>query len=393
MIDRLQPILALLDEGLSLYRRNFVGFVLIAASWFVPVAIATGLVIAADAWVDEFVAIVVMLGAFVLLFPLLIYLVGGLSRAAIMAAEGQPVRFRTAMAISPLRAFGMGCFTIIYYILAQIVSSAISMLCICPVFIFGSAAVGAMASVSSGAGAVGAVGITLLVLFFIVFYAFALTISGATYSSLIYGLQPWIQESRPFGQSIQRSFDLIGYRFWRNALVWGLAAVLVAAVGVSVAMTIGLLLPLPLIYALGAESTVAQAVSASAWMIGFVVVLPPLPIWMALLYRRNRAAYEGADLNGQVQAWWQAHFGEPTTDHRPPTADHRPPTTEGESGTTGHRPPTIGSSGEHPEATTDHPNPVPAALPARPADQPGADHPPQPAAAQPPANKDEDPLA
>ena len=40
MTETLQPILALLDEGLSLYRRNFVGFVLITASWFVPVAVA-----------------------------------------------------------------------------------------------------------------------------------------------------------------------------------------------------------------------------------------------------------------------------------------------------------------------------------------------------------------
>jgi hypothetical protein len=332
MIERLQPILALLDEGLSLYRRNFVGFVLIAASWFVPVAIVMGLAIAADAWLDEVVAVLLLFGAFVLLFPLLIYLIGGLSRAAIMAAEGQPVRFRAAMAINPLRALGMGCFTIIYYILAQIVSSMISMVCICPLFFFGSFAIGAMASASDGIGGAGAIGISIIVLLFVVFYAFALIVGGASYSSLIYGLQPWVQENQNFGQSLQRSFDLMAYRFWRNALIWGLAAVLVTAAGISVAMTIGLLLPLPLFYALGSESTLAQAVSASAWMIGFVVVLPPLPIWMALLYRRNRVAYEGADLNAQVQGWWRANIGEPTTDHRPPTTDHRLPTAEGERG-------------------------------------------------------------
>ena len=42
MTETLQPILALLDEGLRLYRRNFVGFVLLTASWFVPVAIVAG---------------------------------------------------------------------------------------------------------------------------------------------------------------------------------------------------------------------------------------------------------------------------------------------------------------------------------------------------------------
>ena len=47
-------------------------------------------------------------------------------------------------------------------------------------------------------------------------------------------------------------------------------------------------------------------------MLGFVVVLPPLPIWMALLYRRNRAAREGSELDTAVQGWWRERFGEPT---------------------------------------------------------------------------------
>jgi hypothetical protein len=34
-------------------------------------------------------------------------------------------------------------------------------------------------------------------------------------------------------------------------------------------------------------------------------VLPPLPIWMALLYRRNLAARSGAALEAKIQAWMQ----------------------------------------------------------------------------------------
>ena len=122
MTDTLHSTLALLDEGLSLYRRNFVAFVLIAASWFVPVAIAAGLLIALSSRIDDGPIVVLFVLALLLLFPLLIYLIGGLSRAAVAAAAGRRVRFREALAISPLRAAGMGCFTIVYYIISQIVS-------------------------------------------------------------------------------------------------------------------------------------------------------------------------------------------------------------------------------------------------------------------------------
>ena len=103
MTEALQPILALLDEGLRLYRRNFAGFVLLTASWFTPVAIVTGTAVVAESWVDERysgLALALLFGGGVFVFfPLLIYLIGGLSRAAAAAADGRPVRFREAMAI------------------------------------------------------------------------------------------------------------------------------------------------------------------------------------------------------------------------------------------------------------------------------------------------------
>src|SRR5690242_19869206 len=114
MIEYIQSILALLDQGIVLYRRNFAGFLLIAASWFVPVAIAAGLITAAASRLDQVWTVALTLAALLALFPLLIYLIGGLSRAATVAAEGRPVRFREAIAIHPFRAVGMGCFTIVY---------------------------------------------------------------------------------------------------------------------------------------------------------------------------------------------------------------------------------------------------------------------------------------
>jgi hypothetical protein len=301
MTETLQPILALLDEGLSLYRRNFVGFVLITASWFVPVAICAGLIAVAASWLDDVWPVLLTFAALLLLFPLLIYLIGGLSRAAVAAAEGRAVRFREAMAIHPLRAASMGCFTIVYTIIAQFTTSLLSIMCICPLYLIGLLFFGLTITATNGVGTV-AGGMILVVTFLLGVFG-SLMISGASGSVLFYGLQPWVQEARPFGESVGRSLELIAYRIGRNLLVWCMAGLLVAAAGTTVTATIGTLLPLPLLYVLGEESPVAQAIAVSAWLIGFMVILPPLPIWMALLYQRNRAAHEGADLQAKVQEW------------------------------------------------------------------------------------------
>jgi hypothetical protein len=304
--EKLHPILALLDEGLALYRRNFVGFLLVTASWFVPVALASGLIAAADNRLTDGQVVLLVLAALLVLFPLLIYLVGGLSRAAAAAAEGRPVRFREAMAIHPLRAAGMGCFTVVYSILAQIVSSMLSLVCICPIYIFGFLAVGVLGATLDGVDPTG-LGLLAAGIFLLGFYG-SLMVAGATGSGLFYGLQPWVQEARPFGESLGRSLELIGYRFLHNLAIWLLAALLVAAGGLTVMATVGTLLPLPLIYTFGEDSPAVQAAAAVAWILGLVVVVPPLPIWMALLYRRNRAAYEGEELFEKIREWQHAQI-------------------------------------------------------------------------------------
>jgi hypothetical protein len=304
MTESLQPILALLDEGLSLYRRNFAGFILITASWFVPVAICAGLLAVAISWMASAWVGLLVLGAVVLLFPLLIYLIGGLSRAAAAAADGRAVRFREAMAIHPLRAAGMGCFTIVYTIGAQFVTSVLSLACVCPLYLAGFLAFGLVVGATEGMGSVSAGLILVLTLVGGVFASLMLV--GAAGGGLFYGLQPWVQEARPFGETVRRSLALIVFRLGQSLLVWCLTALLIAAGGLAVTATIGTLVPLPVAYLIGEESPATQAIALGAWLIGLVVVLPPLPIWMALLYRRNRDAYEGQDLAAKIRDWEQA---------------------------------------------------------------------------------------
>jgi hypothetical protein len=66
---------------------------------------------------------------------------------------------------------------------------------------------------------------------------------------------------------------------------------------------VGVLIPLPALLLLGAESSLAQAIAGTAWLLGLALVMPPWLISMTLLYRRNLAARSGADLARRVAAW------------------------------------------------------------------------------------------
>lgn len=302
MANTLTTLLAQFDEGISMYRRNFVPFLLISLSWFVPVAVVVGLLVVYATQRGGTGILIGILLLLVLAVPLFVYLVGGLSRAAIAAAEGQTVRLRAAFAIGPARAVGMMVFTAVYYVMAQITTSVMSMICICPLYFV---SIFVATGLSSFSESVGIAAFAIIGIAFSVIYILLLAIGGATYSSLIYALQPWAQEKRPFGDSIQLSFDMIGYRFGRNLLAWVLSALLITAAGLAVTVAIGVVLPLPLSFVFGGESPITVALSAAAWLLGLCVALPPLPIWMALLYRRNRAARAGTDLDAKIQAWQQ----------------------------------------------------------------------------------------
>lgn len=306
MRTALQPALDLLDEGLRLYRRGFLGFVLISAIWLVPVAIAIGLSVAAVQFGSEEATLLLVIGWMLLAVPLLVYLVAGLSRATLDVQQGQPIRVGRALAIHPLRLAGMGCYSIVLYIVANIISSIVSMACLCPVYFVvgaGFSGVGAFLDSTGEFGtALGILVSAFLVLLMIIVYAASLVLNGAIYSVMVYGLQPFVQERLRFGDAIQRSVDLLTYRFSVNFLAFMLSSAIFGALAVAVTIAVGVLLPLPLFMALGEESLVARGVSASAWLLGLLLVMPPMPIWMVLLYQRNIVSRYGLDLARRIAA-------------------------------------------------------------------------------------------
>jgi hypothetical protein len=301
--SRLEFVLNLLDEGLALYRRNFSLFVLVCAVWVVPLAILAGAVGIAASWLEEGVVVLLVLGAVLAGLVAVAYGLATLSQAAHAAASGQPISLGQALWIAPARLAGMVTFAIVYSILIYMVMLVMSIVCICPIYIFGFALVGLTIGAGGGGSISELFGMIAVVLLFGTSYLSMLALSGASLSSMIYALQPWAVERGGFGHALQRSFELIGYRFLRNLLAWAACAVVVGGIGFSITTLVGLAVTLPTGMRFGDESRLALGLSIAAWLLSLTLVLPPLPIWMALLYRRNLAARSGDDLEARVQRW------------------------------------------------------------------------------------------
>lgn len=273
---RLHATLDLLDEGFALYRRSFTGFVLVGLAWLTPIAIATGLLVANAERLSPGWFIVIILAGLILMLPLLIYLIGGLSRAANAAIEGRPIDLRETLAIHPAVIGRAGCFSVVYGILMQLVSSVLSILCICPIYVVGVITSVAL-PVAPGESSDVVLAVLLIVSSMLLagVYLLGFIIGGIGYSSLLYALQPWLIERLRFGEAMERSVDLIRFRLRRNLLAWGLSALLVFAVGIPVSLAVGVLIPLPALLLLGAESSLAQAIAGTAWLLGLALVMPP----------------------------------------------------------------------------------------------------------------------
>jgi hypothetical protein len=279
-----QPILAILDEGLWLYRRHFARFVLIAALWLAPMAIVASLVAVAVSWAESTLATLLRLA--VGLAPIIVmfmYLIGGLSRAAITAATGRQVELREALQIHPLQAIGMSLFALVYIFFAQIIYASIGFF----PGIVGIAVISILLSIQGQSW--------ILMLFILLSGCGGLVIAiGMPYCSLCYVLQPWIQEPYSWRKCFERSNDLF---------INQLPACLVSSMlFVTTSLNFGALiwlLPLDL------GSTIGRVALVVATIIALAILFPPLPIWMALLYHRETSANSGADLAVRIAEWQQ----------------------------------------------------------------------------------------
>lgn len=305
MLSHLQPTLDILDESIRLYRRQFLGFVVLSAICLVPIIIIVGLSFAAIKFMGDSGTLIVLLAWAVLTMPIILFFVGSLSRAALMVRDEDTIRTREVLAIHPLRIMGMGCYGTVFYIILNIISTLLSMFCFCPI----SSALGLVFSGAAGifGGNGGFLGDSIMIItwiisaiLFVFLYGLLLAFNGATYSSVIYAIQPFVQHHMSFGSTLKQSRELILYRFGQNLLGFMLSSIIFAAVAISATIAIGALFPLPLIWILGGDSPIAQIGSGIAWLVAFILVLPPLPISMALLYQNNLKKYDGTTLEARI---------------------------------------------------------------------------------------------
>jgi hypothetical protein len=299
------PILDLLDEGLRLYRGSFTRMLLLAMGAALPLGAITAAAFLASDWMTGGGVLLLLLLAAAVGLPLTLYSMGALSRAATMAAAGDTVSVRRALAIPPLRVVGMGCFGTVFLVAASTAVSMVSSVCFCVLYAMIGAGMFAFAAAFSSAGAMGqaaaVLAIAVSVVAILLLYAAALVINGAVYGSAVYALQPFVQEDLPMGATVQRSLDLVGYRLGHNLLAFLSTSMVFGAAALAATLAIGVLAPLPALFLLGPESAVARAITAAAWIAGVAAAAPLLPIWMALLYQRRRAARDGEELAEQIR--------------------------------------------------------------------------------------------
>ena len=130
-------------------------------------------------------------------------------------------------------------------------------------------------------------------LFVIMFGGIVLTVAvGMPISTLIYVLQPWFFESQSWRQTFARSSGLvlgdIGACFL-TTMLW-----------VTICLNIG-----TIVWRLPPDlgSPVGRVALIFAAIVIAILLFPPLPIWMALLYYRETSAYSGADLAARIAEW------------------------------------------------------------------------------------------
>lgn len=300
----LAPILDVLDEGSALYRRHFPRMLLLAAIAAFPVGIIGVAAVVADDWLAGLGGTLAVISLVLLALPLSLYSMAALSRAAELAAKGERVALRRTLALGPLRLLGMGCYGILFLMAAGMVVSAFSVICLCSAYGMWIAAIAAGDAISSLGGVVGEAAVIGLALAGLVallaLYVVLLVMNGATYGSAIFAMQPFVHDPLPFGKAVQQSLDLMFYRLGSNLLAFFCTSLVFGAITLAATLALGVLVPLPVLFFLGAESTLAQAITAAVWVAAISAATPLLPIWMALLYRRRLMARQGDDLAARI---------------------------------------------------------------------------------------------
>jgi hypothetical protein len=161
-------------------------------------------------------------------------------------------------------------------------------------------------TVGGGSGTLGAGAAVLVVLFVLLLLLLLLTF-GAVFASQIYAVQAFALERQPFSSALGRSVDLLTYRFGRNMLMFMCAGAISGTLSLSY---LGTLIGLITWVSLDQSPALRDAATSTVTTLSQVVLLPPLPIWMALLHGRLAQERDAPDLRAAIQQWHATPDGE-----------------------------------------------------------------------------------
>lgn len=296
-------VIDILDDGLRVYRRYFVQYALAMLLGLLPPAVVSILLnvvlinYLGSGWVILTSFITVPLS--VLFF---VYIMAVLSRMTAQALRGERPSARGAMRIGIGRVLGMGCWTTIFGLMTSLVIGGVAGLCAC------MASVGLMGGASalfSGSGGFAFVSFSVLVS--VMGY---MIVIGAVAVGAVYAIQAFALEQRPFGASISRGNDLLFFRFGRNIMLFfgagALFATLLLAYAGALVGVIGLVVSS--VQNFNVLNNFLSSPATTSWLsiVGYltqIVLLPPVPIWMTIVFLRLRAERDGGDLEGRINTW------------------------------------------------------------------------------------------
>lgn len=297
-------VLSILDDGLRVYRRNFAGFVMVGSAVLVPLAVL-GLLVTAfvETQLGNSWSIASTLFLPVVQYPIYLFSYLALSRASAMVLDGQPIRIGATLRVRPGRLLGMGCYNVIFTMISGVLAGALVFAIACPLLYASTLGAGVLGAFGGGSGTLGAAGAVFVVLFGLIILASVL-VFGAMLASQVYAVQAFALERRSFSASLTRSIDLLTYRLGRNMLAFiGAGAISgtlsLAYLGTLLAGGQGLLSSLDIELSVVARQTLTTAVATASQ----VLLLPPLPIWMAMIHRALASERDAPELQTAIADW------------------------------------------------------------------------------------------
>jgi hypothetical protein len=177
----------------------------------------------------------------------------------------------------------------------------ISVFVSCPMFYVSFLSAALLASVNNTVGA--AAGAAALVISQ-VSTLWSLVSFGGWLASVVYALQAFVLEPRPWGAAAGRSVDLLTARFGRSLLMFIGAGAIFGTLSLSY---IGSLITLLLFFQdrlnLAIPPFASDALIIALVIASLVVLLPPLSIWMTMFHRQVALEHDGEELARRVAAW------------------------------------------------------------------------------------------